>query len=212
LFYHNDGGSGCGRNVNTNEKYSNIRQHEYSKEIDVHLSKGIIIFPFNTLSIVSEAGFTPKTNEGCITALGELLEGRPSQAASDAPGINPAYFNVWVGPMGYSESSRIENPYLVFKISDARDNESVKLMMYKNGAWIDLKTVKISTGNYKAYTRGFGSFAFIKSPITASTIPSITSLPVPGETTGQQPTNLALIMGVLFVITGTVIYYLVIKK
>jgi PGF-pre-PGF domain-containing protein len=209
-------GSGCGRNVNTNEKISNVKQQEYSREIDVHTSKGTILFTFDTLGIIINAGFTPKTNEECISALGELLIGTPSQTVLDAPGPNPAYFNVGVGPRGYSESSKIENQYIIFKVSDIKDNESVKLMMYRNGVWIDLKTEKISIVNYKAYTQGFGSFAIVKSPTTASTTPSITpiisSLPTPSETTGQKPTNLALILAVILVIEIIVIYYLVLKK
>ncbi|MCZ7362485.1 MAG: PGF-pre-PGF domain-containing protein, partial [Candidatus Methanoperedens sp.] len=199
------GGSGCGRNVNTNEKYSNIKQHEYSREIDVRLSREAI-FTFNTLGIVTEVGFTPKTSEGCITALGEILKSRPSQVANDVPHPVIAYFNAWVGPWGYSESSKIEDPYLVFKVSE--DNEPVQLMMYKNGAWIYLKTEKIGKDTYKAYSQGFGSFAIVRSPVLISTItPSVTTVPVPGETTAQQPMNLALIIGV-FMVLVLVVYYL----
>ena len=172
---------GCGRNVYTNEQYSNVKQHEYSREIDVHMSKTTIVFLFNTLGIVTEAGFTPKTNEGCTSALGENLKGRPSKSTSDAS-LNAIYFNIWVGPPGYSESSRIEDQYLMFKASDVTEDESVKLMIYKNDAWIDLKTEKISEDTYKAYTQGFGSFAIVRTKVPASTITlSDTTLPASGK-------------------------------
>ncbi|MDO8727033.1 MAG: PGF-pre-PGF domain-containing protein, partial [Candidatus Methanoperedens sp.] len=204
------GGDGCGRNVNTNEKYSNVKQHEYSKEIDVHISKSTIAFYFKTLGIVTQAGFIPKTTEGCITALGEILKGRPSQASSDVPYQDATYFNVWVGPLGYSESSYVENQYLVFKKSDVKDDEIVKLMMYKDGAWNEVRTEKLSEGTYKAYTQGFGSFAIVKTQAsTMTTQPDVTD--IPGENKGMEPVNLALIIGVFLVILIGVIYYLKIR-
>ncbi|MCX9074469.1 MAG: MBG domain-containing protein [Candidatus Methanoperedens sp.] len=204
---------GCGRNVYTNEQYSNVKQHEYSREIDVHMSKTTIVFLFNTLGIVTEAGFTPKTNEGCTSALGENLKGRPSKSTSDAS-LNAIYFNIWVGPPGYSESSRIEDQYLMFKASDVTEDESVKLMIYKNDAWIDLKTEKISEDTYKAYTQGFGSFAIVRTKVPASTITlSDTTLPASGKSEEQKPVNLILIIFGMFLVIGiTVIYYLVIAQ
>ena len=204
------GSSSCGRNVNTNEKYSNVKQHEYSKEIDVYISKSTIAFYFKTLGIITQAGFTPKTNEGCISALGEILNGRPSQASSDVPYQDATYFNVWVGPWGYSESSKVENQYLIFKKSDVKDDEIVKLMMYRDGGWNEVKTEKLNEGTYKAFTQGFGSFAIVKTQApTITTQPVVTDMP--GENKGMEPVNLALIIGVFLVILIGVIYYLKIR-
>ncbi len=198
--------SGCGKNVNSKENPSNVKQHEFSREVDVHISKGIIVFDFETLGIVNEIGFTPRTNEGCITALGEILKIRPSQASSDAPHPVIAYFNAWVGPLGYSESSKIENPYVVFKVSE--DSEPVQLMSYKNGEWIQLKTEKIGKGTFKAYTQGYGSFAIVEvtetPPIsqTATTLSAVTNDPVQ-----QKPVNWFLIIVAFAVVASIAIIY-----
>ncbi len=207
------GSSGCGSGVISKENLSNIKQYE-SREANVHISEGATVFRFATLGIVNETGFTAKTNEGCIAARGEVLKERPSQATSDAPGTGTVYFNVWLGPSGYDESSKIEKPYIIFSAPAEKNNESVKLMMYKNNSWIDLKTEKIDTGTYRAYTRGFGSFAIVKTTETPVETPSETltqSAPTPvvitNEPATQKPTNWALIMVVFILIVGMVIGY-----
>jgi PGF-pre-PGF domain-containing protein len=206
------GSSGCGSGVITKENLSNIKQYE-TREVYVHISEGTTVFSFSTLGIVNKAGFTAKTNEGCTAVRGEVLKERPSQATSDAPGIGTVYFNVWLGPWGYGESSKIENPYVVFRVPDKKNNESVKLMMYKDNSWIDLKTEKIDIGTYRAYTGGFGSFAIVETA-TANETPyetSIQSTPTPvvitNEQAPQKPTNLALILVVFILIIGMVIGY-----
>ncbi|MFH0904649.1 MAG: hypothetical protein V1854_05620 [Methanobacteriota archaeon] len=80
-------------------------------------------------------------------------------------------------------------------------------MMYRDGAWIDVRTEKLSEGTYKAYTQGFGSFAIAKT-LAPTTTPSVTTSPVPGEPDEQEPVNLVLIIGVFIVIAIGVIYYL----
>ncbi len=197
-------GSGCGRNVQSKENITNIKQQEYTREVDVRISGGETVFTFTTLSIINGLGFTPKTNEGCITAKGELLKGRPTQATSDAPGT--VYFNVWVGPTGYSESSKIENSYVIFSVPDEKNNENVKLMMLKDGSWINLKTEKIGAGTYKAYTSGFGSFAistFTEAETSAVAQPTspaaITEIP-----SSPKPMNWNLII-IVFVLIATAV-------
>ncbi|TRZ87947.1 MAG: PGF-pre-PGF domain-containing protein [Methanosarcinales archaeon] len=178
----------------------------------IYKSTSSIAFTFHTLGIVTEAGFIPKTTEGCITALGEILKGRPSFATIDVPYKDATYFNVWAGPTGYSESSKVENQYLVFKKSDVKDDEIVRLMMYRDGAWIDARTEKLSEGTYKAYTQGFGGFAIVKTIAPAMTTTQPAATPVaPGENKGMEPVNLALIIGVFLVIMIGVIYYLKIR-
>ncbi len=69
------------------------------------------------LDIIKEAGFTARTDEGCIMARAEVLKGRPVRAASDIP--DAVYFNVWVGVPEYGESSKIDAPYIVYSIQRA---------------------------------------------------------------------------------------------
>ncbi len=199
------GGSGCGRNVYTKEKPSNVKQHEFSREVDVHISRDVNAFYFQTLGIVSEIGFTARTNERCVTALGELLKSRPSEAASDVPYPLIGYFNTWVGPRGYSESSGIENPYVVFRVSE--ESEPVQLMIYRNGEWTELKTEKIGNGTFKAYTAGFGSFAIVEIPETApvqqpaaATLSAFTDDP-------QKPVNWFLIIAAIIAFASIAVMY-----
>ncbi|MCX9010640.1 MAG: PGF-pre-PGF domain-containing protein [Candidatus Methanoperedens sp.] len=196
-------GSGCGGGAITRENLTNIKQHE-SKEMQV--STGSIVYRFTTLDFVKEAGFTARTDEGCIMARAELLKGRPMRATSDVPGA--IYFNVWAGAPDYGGSSKIEAPYIIFSIPDAKNNEPVKLLMLKD-SWTDLRTEKIGPGTYKAYTSGFGSFAIAgthedllrTSPEvqTQSTVsPTVT---ITAESVPRKPVNLVLISVVLVVLT-----------
>jgi PGF-pre-PGF domain-containing protein len=199
-------GSGCGGGAITRENLSNVKQHESS---EIQISAGAIAYRFTTLDIVKEAGFTARTDEGCVMARAEILKGRPTRATSDVPGA--VYFNVWVGAPEYGESSKIEAPYIVFSVPDEKDNEIVKLLMFKD-SWTDLKTEKIGPGTYKAYTRGFGSFAITGTHVELSRIlPEVlTSSAVSPTVTiadGSAPPthiNLALILISLVVLTAMV--------
>ncbi len=159
--------------------------------------------------IVKEAGFTARTDEECIMARAELLNGRPTQATSDVPGA--IYFNVWIGAPEYGSSSKVEAPYVVFSVPNEKNNEPVKLLMFKD-SWIDLKTEKIGPGTYKAYTKGFGSFAIAGThaellrsspevPTQSAVSPTVTII---AEPVSQKPVNLVLILVVLVVLTVTV--------
>jgi PGF-pre-PGF domain-containing protein len=150
---------GCGRNVDSKENITNIKQYEYSREVYVQ-SGNTVRFSFSTLGIVEEAGFTSKTSEGCLGARAEILKGRPALATSDAPGS--IYINVWVGPWGYSDSDRIADSYVIFTIPETIDDESIGFMMYKDGSWTDQKYERMEGKRYKVHTRGFGNFAIVK--------------------------------------------------
>lgn len=175
----------------------------------MQISTGAIVYRFTTLDIVKETGFTARTDEGCIMARAEVLKGRPTRATSDVPG--GIYFNVWVGVPEYGDSPKIEAPYIVFSVPDEKDNETVKLLMFKD-SWIDLKTEKIGPGTYKAYTMGFGSFAIVGTHaelskilpevLTSSAVsPAVT---VADEPTPQKQINLAIILILLVVLTAMV--------
>ncbi|VVB84769.1 Periplasmic copper-binding protein (NosD) [uncultured archaeon] len=200
-------GSGCGGGAITRENLNNIKQHE-SKEMQI--SAGAIIYRFTTLDIVKEAGFTANTDEGCVMARAEVLKGRPTRATSDVP--DAIYFNIWIGAPEYGESSKIGAPYIVFSVPDEKDNETVNLLMLKD-SWIDLKTEKIGPGTYKAYTRGFGSFAIARTHVKLSKIlpevltssavsPAVTV--VADVSAPLKPINLALILVLLGVLTAVV--------
>jgi PGF-pre-PGF domain-containing protein len=197
------GSSGCGGGAITRENLTNIEQHE-SKEMQV--STGAIVYRFTTLDVVKEAGFTARTDEGCVMARVELLKGRPTWATSDVPGA--IYFNVWVGAPDYGNSSKIEAPYILFSVPHDKNNEPVKLLMFKD-SWIDLKTEKIGPGTYKAYTRGFGSFAIAGThaellrsspevPAQSAVSPTVAII---SEPVSQKPVNLVLILVLLVVLT-----------
>ncbi len=201
------GSSGCGGGAITRENLTNVKQYE-SKEMQVSTG-GAIVYRFTTLDVVKEAGFTARTDEGCVMARVELLKGRPTRATSDVPGA--IYFNVWVSAPDYGESSKIEVPYVVFSVPDEKNNEPVKLLMFKD-SWIDLKTEKIGPGTYKAYTKGFGSFAIAGThaellrsspevPAQSAVSPTVTII---AEPVSQKPVNLVLILVVLVVLTVTV--------
>ncbi len=203
-------GSGCGGGAITRENLNNIKQHE-SREMQI--STGAVVYRFTTLDIVKEAGFTARTDEGCVMARAEVLKGRPTRATSDVPGA--IYFNIWVGTPEYGGSSKIEAPYIVFSLPDEKDNETVMLLMLKD-SWIDLKTEKIGPGTYKAYTSGFGSFAIARTHVellkilpevlTPSAVsPTVTV--VADVSAPLKPINLALILVLLGVLT-TVVYLL----
>ncbi len=179
----------------------------------MQISAGSVVYRFTTLDIVKEAGFIANTDEGCVMARAEILKGRPTLATSDVPGA--VYFNVWVGAPEYGGSSKIEAPYIVFSVPDEKDNETVKLLMLKD-SWIDLKTEKIGPGTYKAYTRGFGSFAIegthaelskiLPEVLTSSTVsPTVTV--VADASAPPKPINMALIL-VLFGVLTAVVYLL----
>jgi PGF-pre-PGF domain-containing protein len=202
-------GNGCGGGAITRENLTNIEQHE-SKEMQV--STGAIVYRFTTLDIVKGAGFTAKTDEGCVMARAELLKGRPTQATSDVPGA--IYFNVWVGAPEYGDSSKVEAPYVVFSVPNEKNNEPIKLLMFKD-SWIDLKTEKIGPGTYKAYTKGFGSFAIAGThaellrsspevPIQSAVSPTVTTI---AESVSKKPVNLVLIL-VLLVALTVIVYFL----
>jgi PGF-pre-PGF domain-containing protein len=206
------GSSGCGGGAITRENLTNIKQHE-SKEIQV--STGAIVYRFTTLDIVKEAGFTARTDEECVMARAEVLKGRPTLATSDVPGA--IYFNVWVGAPEYGNSSKIEAPYIVFSVPDEKNNEPVKLLMFKD-SWMDLKTEKIGPGTYKAYTGGFGSFAITGTHTgLLRTSPEVSSQPavsptvtIIAESVSKKPVNLVLILVLLVALT--VIVYLLGKS
>ncbi len=204
------GSSGCGGGAITRENLTNVKQYE-SKEMQVSTG-GAIVYRFATLDVVKEVGFTARTDEGCVMARVELLKGRPTRATSDVPGA--IYFNVWVSAPDYGESSKIEAPYVVFSVPDEKNNEPVKLLMFKD-SWIDLKTEKIGPGTYKAYTKGFGSFAIAgthaellrsspEMPIQSAVSPTVTII---AEPVSQKPVNLVLILVLLVVLTG-IVYFL----
>lgn len=185
---------------------NNIKQHE-SREMQI--SSGSAVYRFTTLDIVKEAGFTAKTDEGCVMARAEILKGRPALATSDVP--DAIYFNVWVGAPDYGESSKIEAPYIVFSMPDENDNETVELRMLKD-SWIDLKAEKIGPGTYKAYTSGFGSFAVERTHVKLLKIlPEVLTSPVVSPTvivadvsTPLKPINLTIILVLLGVLTAVV--------
>lgn len=204
------GSSGCGGGAITRENLTNVKQYE-SKEMQVSTG-GAIVYRFTTLDVVKEAGFTARTDEGCVMARVELLKGRPTRATSDVPGA--IYFNVWVSAPDYGESSKIEAPYVVFSVPNEKNNEPVKLLMFKD-SWIDLKTEKIGPGTYKAYTKGFGSFAITGThaellrsspevPAQSAVSPTVTTV---AEPVSQKPVNLVIILVLLVVLTG-IVYFL----
>ena len=210
------GSSGCGGGAITRENLTNVRQYE-SKEMQV--STGAIVYGFTTLDIVKGAGFTARTDEGCVMARAELLKGRPTQATSDVP--DAIYFNVWIGAPEYGSSSKVEAPYVVFSVPDEKNNEPVKLLIFKD-SWIDLKTEKIGPGTYKAYTKGFGSFAIagtyaeslrsspempIQSKVSPAATPTVTVI---ADSVSKKPVNLVLILVLLVALT--VIVYLLSKS
>ncbi len=207
------GGGGCGRNVNSNEDPTNIKQYE-SREAFVSMGK--IVYTFTTLGVVKEIGFIAKTNEGCITARVEILKGRPSMATSDAPVTVYGYFNVWLGESGYGTSSKIGDAYAIFSVPDdwVKDNniESVKLMQFENGEWKDLKTEKISADTYRAETMGFSGFAIVvsKAGPVATPMLGVTTTGTPGITGTKPapPISLSLIIGVIIIIAFVVVIYI----
>jgi PGF-pre-PGF domain-containing protein len=182
----------------------------------MQVSTGAVVYRFTTLDVVKEAGFTARTDEGCVMARVELLKGRPTWATSDVPGA--IYFNVWIGAPDYGNSSKVEAPYIVFSVPDDKNNEPVKLLMFKD-SWIDLKTEKIGPGTYKAYTSGFGSFAIAgthtellrSSPeVPVQSAVSSPTVTIIAEPVSHKPVNLVLILVLLVVLT--VIVYLLSKS
>ncbi len=189
--------TGCGDGVTTRENLTNIRQYE-SKEMNI--SRGSAVARFTKLDIVKEVGFSLKTDVECIMVRAELLKGKPTRATSSAQGI--VYFNVWVGSLEYVDPSKVENPYVVFRVPE--DNKSVKLMMYNDGSWVTLDTEKIGSDTYKAYTRGFGSFAIVEtaeSPAAAFLKSMVPAQEATGNQLPQEPVKLNLILGMIIVIS-----------
>ncbi len=97
---------------------------------------------------------------------------------------------------------------------DGKDNGSVKLFMLKD-SWTELKTEKTGPGTYKAYTRGFGSFAIAGTHAQLSQVPAevLTSstvsptITISAESMPQKQVNLVLILILLAVLT-VMVYFL----
>ncbi|HWR26266.1 MAG TPA: PGF-pre-PGF domain-containing protein, partial [candidate division Zixibacteria bacterium] len=189
-------GSEGGGGVITNENFENI---EFQERIDQDIHIGPNVYRFNTLKVVKEIGFYAKTNEGLVAAKVELLKRRPKLAASDAPKPVYRYFNVWIGTSGYGASSKIEDRYIVFSVPDdwLRDNdaESIKLMMFMDNAWMDLKAEKIGEGTYRAYTPEFSGFAIVGVVRTPLGTPSpVMTTPDPTAEPEKKVSLFAIIM------------------
>lgn len=186
------GGGGVGSGgVISNENFANIEKQE-SK--DVSVNAGPIIYRFTTLDIVKEIGFDARTNEGLVTAKIELLKDRPKLATAGAPGIVYRYFNVWIGTAEYGSSTKIENAYVVFSVPEdwlkTNNVESVKLMKFRDGSWIDLKTEKAGDA-YKGFIPGFAGFAVVgesRAQAAATTAASPAATPAITGTSVMAPT------------------------
>jgi len=198
------GGGGGGGGAPSDEDFKNIEKQE-SRDVDIHIGK--VVYTFTTQDILKEIGFDARISEGLVTAKIELLKGRPKKATFDPSGKVYRYFNVVVGTSGYGSSSKIENAYIIFNVPDEwlknNNADSVKLMKFKDGTWIDLKTEKINPGTYRAYTPGFSGFAIVGTSAATnemmtqpSEIPKVAKLTQSPERKSEIQMKPVLIIGV----------------
>ncbi|HWR26276.1 MAG TPA: PGF-pre-PGF domain-containing protein, partial [candidate division Zixibacteria bacterium] len=213
------GGGGGGA---SGENYSNIVLREKYEEA-IYKDKTTSYRFKNASNPLMFVNITGNVNAGLVTAMAEILKGTSTLVKEAAPGIVYKNINLWVGTSGFATSKNIKGATIMFRVEDSWIDSNnferieIKLVKWEGGKWITLETSeKRRDGTFiyfEAKTTGFSPFAItgIRSIPSAAppqiTTPSPTGIPV--TTAAQAPAmNLALIAGVIILITIVVVMYL----
>ncbi len=166
MYGSSSGSGGCGRDVHSDEPLANVRKHETREEF-VSVYKKPIQYNFTTLEFLKGAGFSPNSSENCVSAQGELLRGRSSNAKPIDGRNLTIFFNVWIGGIGYSDSSKVNDRYITFAAPDKLKGKEIALMTFRNGSWSEISFDRIGE-NFTAKVPHFGYFALAEKTVTAA--------------------------------------------
>ncbi|WP_370575524.1 S-layer protein domain-containing protein [Methanomethylovorans sp.] len=168
------GGSGGGGGAASGEDYGNIQVKEIRQQ-NINRDSAVL-YEFNEeKNAIDSIGFTSLKNAGTVSATIEVLKGRSSFVASDAPGTIYQNMNIWVGKTGFATPDNIKNATLRYRIDKAwiEENDiaesSIRMYRFHNNEWNALPTHKVSEDSgyvyFESETPGFSPFsitAYIK--------------------------------------------------
>ncbi|RLG24950.1 hypothetical protein DRN85_06785, partial [Methanosarcinales archaeon] len=104
--------------------------------------------------------------------------------------------NIWLGTSGFATSENIRDAVIRFKVSrdwpSAHGVDSIVLMQYTGGNWVELKTVKIGESDgdilYESSTDHFSCFAIVgKAKEMPVVVPDKPTDEVPSEVVQPTP-------------------------
>ncbi len=155
------------------------------------------------------------------------MKSTSSLVKAPAPEIVYKNVNIWVGTSGFAVPANIKTAEIMFRTENSwlGDNSlkdsDIKMVRWDGSKWNTLETAVLKNdGTYTyfaAKTNAFSPFAVIGQKEITTTETSPVATTEPAETSvsttevppaGTQPTNWAIIIGVLIVIGIVVIVYL----
>ena len=189
------GGGGGGGGVSSNEPFANIEKYE-TREQYLYADREAT-YSFTTPDLgVYMISVTPAENAGSVSARVDLLKDTSTIVDLAPDGVVYKNVNIWLGTSGFATSENIRDAVIRFKVSrdwpSAHGVDSIVLMQYTGGNWVELKTVKIGESDgdilYESSTDHFSCFAIVgKAKEMPVVVPDKPTDEVPSEVVQPTP-------------------------
>jgi len=187
-------GGGGGGGVSSNEPFANIEKYE-TREQYLYADREAT-YSFTTPDLgVYMISVTPAENAGSVSARVDLLKDTSTIVDLAPDGVVYKNVNIWLGTSGFATSENIRDAVIRFKVSrdwpSAHSVDSIVLMQYTGGNWVELKTVKIGESDgdilYESSTDHFSCFAIVGKAKEMPVVPDKPTDEVPSEVVQPTP-------------------------